>query len=286
MQERLNINFMRNNAINVPILMYHSVAHDASRRFKQFTVSPTLFAEQMAYLSEHAYTALTVTQFIAARSDSALPSRPVLLTFDDGFADFAFSALPILQKYGFSATLYVTTAYVDGTSRWLFREGEARRPMLTWPQLQEISDSGIECGAHSHSHYQLDVVSQSIVSEEVSLSKHILEQHLSKAVVSFAYPYGYYTSSVKELLRAAGFTSACAVKHAMSTVTTDPFSLARLMVGANCGIDSFASLLDGRLPSLVESLYVRSRTPLFRLARQGTALLNRSPFCGIYKEQV
>jgi peptidoglycan/xylan/chitin deacetylase (PgdA/CDA1 family) len=272
--------------MKVPILMYHSIAHSATRRFKQFTVSPTLFAEQMAYLSEQGYTPLTVTQFISTRSQAALPSRPVLLTFDDGFADFASDALPILQHYGFTATLYVATAYVNATSRWLFREGEAWRPMLTWPQLLDVSRCGIECGAHSHSHYQLDVVSRAVACEEIVLSKQLLEQHLGVAVSSFSYPFGYYTSSVKELVRAAGFTSACAVKHAMSAVTTDPFSLARLMVKANCGIDVFATLLEGRLPSLAEALYVRSRTPFFRLARRGATLLTRNQPRGIYKEQI
>src|SRR5947207_9429057 len=92
MQERHNKNLMRSDMMKVPILMYHSIAHDATRRFKQFTVSPTLFSEQMAYLSQQGYTALTVTQFIATRERAALPPRPVLLTFDDGFADFASSA--------------------------------------------------------------------------------------------------------------------------------------------------------------------------------------------------
>jgi peptidoglycan/xylan/chitin deacetylase (PgdA/CDA1 family) len=277
---------MHCNVTNVPILMYHSISYDANRRFKQFTVSPSLFAEQMAYLSQHKYTPLTITQFISARSHSALPPRPVLLTFDDGFADFASIALPILQQYGFTATLYVATAFVNATSRWLFREGEARRTMLTWPQLVDISSCGIECGAHSHSHYQLDVVSHTIAHNEIVLSKQSLEQHLGMPVSSFAYPFGYYSSSVKALVRAAGFTSACAVKHAMCSVTSDPFSLARLMVKANCGIDAFASLLDGRLPALAESLYVRSRTPLFQLARRGAAWLTHYPLCGIYKEQV
>ncbi len=266
--------------------MYHSIAHDATRCFKQFTVSPTLFAEQMAYLSKQGYMPLTVTQFISARAQAALPPRPVLLTFDDGFADFASGALPILQHYGFTATLYVATAYVNATSRWLFREGEGRRPMLTWPQLLDVSRCGIECGAHSHSHYQLDVVSHAVARAEIVLSKQLLEQHLGVAVSSFAYPFGYHTASVRDLVRTAGFTSACAVKHAMSAVTTDPFSLARLMVKANCGVEAFATLLEGRLPSLAEALYVRTRTPFFQLARRGAALLTHNQPCGIYKEQV
>src|SRR6266496_2657570 len=91
----------------VPILMYHSISDHASPKFKQFTVSPKLFAEHMAYLHQHRYIPITVTQFVNALSNSTLPERPVVLTFDDGFADFYTEALPVLKHYGFAATLYV-----------------------------------------------------------------------------------------------------------------------------------------------------------------------------------
>src|SRR4051812_37845588 len=124
----------------VPILMYHSISSHAAPKFKAFAVEPEMFTDQMAYLHQQSYTPITVTQFVHAQSQesSVLPERPVVLTFDDGFADFFTEALPVLQKYGFSATLYVTTAFINGTSRWLQHEGETNRPMLTWKQLTEI----------------------------------------------------------------------------------------------------------------------------------------------------
>src|SRR5712692_2175905 len=142
----------------IPILMYHSISWSSNSRFKQFTVPPVVFAEQMAYLYNHQYTPITVTQFINARSKNgfALPERPVVLTFDDGFADFFTEVLPVLKRYGFVATLYVATAFINGTSHWLQHIGEGARLMLTWDQLIEICASGVECGAHSHSHPQLD----------------------------------------------------------------------------------------------------------------------------------
>src|SRR6266571_9064722 len=116
----------------VPILMYHSISHDASPKFKPFAVSPELFAKHMAYLHEHGYTPITVTQFANAliQGGSALPERPVVLTFDDGFADFFTDALPVLERYSFTATLYVTTAFIGSTSRRMQHKGEAARSML------------------------------------------------------------------------------------------------------------------------------------------------------------
>ena len=88
----------------------------------------------------------------------ALPERPVVLTFDDGFADFFTEALPILQLYNFTATLYVTTGFIGSTSCWMQREGESTRLMLTWDQVSAMSASDIECGGHSHWHRQLDIL--------------------------------------------------------------------------------------------------------------------------------
>ncbi len=198
----------------VPILMYHSISEHASPKFKPFAVPPALFAEHMAYLHRHAYTPITVTRFVRVRlkSPSALPERPVILTFDDGFADFFTGAFPVLTRYGFPATLYITTAFIDSTSRWMQHEGEGTRSMLTWRQLIEISAAGVECGGHTHRHPQLDTLPLAKAREEIQLSKRLLEDRLSQEVCSFAYPYGYHSAAIKRLVQEAGYTSACAVK--------------------------------------------------------------------------
>src|SRR4051812_29614581 len=131
----------RSEKKKVPILMYHSISQHASPKFQPFVVSPALFAEHMAYLHQNKYTTITVTQFVnaLAQGASSFPERPVVLTFDDGFADFFTEALPVLKLYSFTATLYVATGFINSTSRWLQREGEATRSMLTWEQLTEVN---------------------------------------------------------------------------------------------------------------------------------------------------
>jgi len=265
--------FTQSNKKKVPILMYHSISEHAAPKFKPFAVSPTLFAEHMAYLHQHAYTPITVTQLINTRSkgSSALPEQPVVLTFDDGFADFFMEALPILQRYGFTATLYVTTAFVNGTSRWLQREGEATRPILTWNQVAEICDAGIECGGHSHCHPQLDILPYFRARDEIMQCKKLLEQHLGQEISSFAYPYGYHTATIKQLVREAGYTSACAVKYEMSSESTDAFALGRLMVEPNTNVDALTALLTKGYPSVFTTMYKRARTPVWRIARRCSA---------------
>lgn len=255
----------------IPILMYHSIAEDASATFQPFTVPPSLFAEQMVYLHHHGYTSLTVTQFVARRAKQGvagtLPKRPVVITFDDGFADFFTSALPILQKYQFSATMYIPTAYIGETSHQTKYYGEDNRPRLSWQQIQEMNASGIECGAHSHTHLQLDLLSRLRANEEVTLSKRILEDHLGQPVTSFAYPHGYYSAETQRLLRKAGYTSACTVKYAMATENTDAFALTRQLVEPTTDTQAFATLLAGQNHHTTMSAYTRPLAPLWRYVR-------------------
>ncbi len=264
----------------VPILMYHSISNAATAQFKPFAVSPVHFAEQMAYLDAQHYTPITVAQLIASRclGGDALPQKPVVVTFDDGFADFYTTALPILAQHSFVATLFVTTDFVNATSRWLQKEGEATRPMLTWEQLSELAAYGIECGAHSRSHAQLDILPHAQAKAEIEQSKQCLEEHLGRAITSFAYPFGYQTARIQQLVQAAGFSAACAVKHGMSSAKDDPFALQRLMVSNEMETTDFAALLSGahRSPLTgVTTIYLRTRTPLWQLIRRASAMLKR-----------
>lgn len=267
----------------IPILMYHSISQHATPKFRPFAVSPVLFTKQMAYLYKQAYTPITVTQLgqVLSQRQTSLPERPVVITFDDGFADFFTDALPVLKYYNFTATLYVPTRFINGTSSWLQHEGEAERPLLTWSQLSEISTQGIECGAHSHSHPQLDTLPHSVATLEIVQSKKLLEEHLGVNVTSFAYPYGYYTATVRKQVQAAGFTTACAVKFAMTTPSSDPFALARLMIKADTNVDAFSALLSRGSSSPISALYVRTRTPIWQLVRRSSASVKRLAAGGV-----
>ncbi len=260
----------------IPVLMYHSVSQYAAPKFKRFAVAPVLFNEHMAYLHQHAYTPMTVTQLIQAYAHGGekLPDKPVVLTFDDGFSDFYTEVLPVLKRYRFTATLYIVTAFIDATSRWLQKEGEATRPMLTWDQVVSINEAGIECGGHTHTHPELDTLPLAQAQEEIVQCKQLLEKHIGQNVLSFAYPYGYHTEGVKQIVKDAGYTSACAVKYEMSSEATDPFALARLIVSDDMSVGELANTLTkGTSPVITFSK--RMATPVWRLARQSSAALTK-----------
>ena len=249
--------------------MYHSISSCASSKFRPCIVSPETFNEHLSYLDECHYTPVTVTQFVQAmaRGGDGLPPHPVILTFDDGYADFYTKALPALQCHGFTATLYVATAFVDGTSRWLQHMGEGMRPMLTWEQLAEISASGIECAAHTHTHRPLDMLPLSVVCDEIVRSKELLEEHLGQQVSSFAYPSGFYSARARQIVRAAGYASACAVKGVLSSLHDDPYALARLAIKPDTGVHDLAAALSTGHGPLVASHVKRVRAHLRQRVR-------------------
>jgi peptidoglycan/xylan/chitin deacetylase (PgdA/CDA1 family) len=265
--------------ITVPILLYHAVSAEATAAFRRWAVHPQRFGDHLAVLAESGYQPITVSRRGAPRAGGdqpagTLPPRPVVLTFDDGFADFASAALPRLERHGFASTLYVTTGYVGRGAGWLAAEGEGRRPLLTWPQLAEVATRGVEIGAHSHTHPRLDELPTREVREEVLRSRRTLEDRLQQPVPSFAYPHGYHGPRVRRVVVEAGFDSAVAVKHAMSSTEDDRFALARIIVDADTGAGRLSHLVRGE--GLRQAPYrPQLRTTVWRVARRGRAGLTR-----------
>ena len=258
--------------MNLPILMYHSISDKVSSKFQRWAVPPSTFATHMSYLKRSGYTPLTVTQLVLAMLDSSvsMPACPVVITFDDAIQDFMTGALPALMENGFPATLYVPTYFVGKQSIWLSSSGEGDRRMMTWEDLVSVDRVGIECGAHSHMHYEMDTLSEKETWEEITTSKSLLEQHLGHRVHSFAYPHGYHSAATARLVKKAGFTSACGVKHMLGSAEDDPFSLARIIVSPEVDPHKLEELMAGK--GLVKSQPdERIRTKVWRMVRKAKA---------------
>jgi peptidoglycan/xylan/chitin deacetylase (PgdA/CDA1 family) len=229
-------------ARKVPVLIYHSVCDDPAPRLAEWTVSPATFRDQMAYLSGDGWNSLTVSDYAAHLLDRRpLPERAAVVTFDDGFADFAEHAAPILTEHGVAATLYVSTAYVGGTSSWLGPDGE--QPMLAWSDIEDVAALGVEVGAHGHEHVPLDELTAAAAQANIIESKSRLEHALGLPVASFAYPHGYHSRAIKEMVRLAGFSSACAVKQGLSGPGDDVLALGRFFVPADASVDRLKTLM-------------------------------------------
>jgi peptidoglycan/xylan/chitin deacetylase (PgdA/CDA1 family) len=225
----------------VPVLGYHSISDERRDGTLRWSVSPGDFDEQMALVKERGRTPLTASAYAAAlRGLTPLPPLPVLITFDDGFADLARTALPVLRRHGLTATAYVITSRLGAPPS---RDTD---PVLDWDEVAELHANGLEIGSHSHSHRALDCLRRTELQQEIALSKLLLEDGLQERVSSFAYPYGYSSTTVRQAVRAAGFTSACGVKNALSHEEDDLFAIARVLVQRNTGTVGIEALLDGR----------------------------------------
>ncbi|HZE04439.1 MAG TPA: polysaccharide deacetylase family protein [Solirubrobacteraceae bacterium] len=248
---------------HIPILCYHSLATAAEDWIAPFTVTPRVFEAHLDAIGAAGATTMTVSALADALGDPTvgLPPRPVLVTFDDGFADFAGAAHPALAARGMAATLYVTTGYVE-TGR-----GPGGDPMLDWPAVLGLRDAGVEMGAHSHTHPQLDTLSRERARYEIELCKAVLEERLGSRVRSFAYPHGYSSAGVRRLVREAGYDSACAVGNALSHPHDDVMRLARIMVRATTTADDVAAWMEG-FGAPVAPRHERMRTRAWRAYRR------------------
>jgi peptidoglycan/xylan/chitin deacetylase (PgdA/CDA1 family) len=260
----------------VPILVYHSISNDPPSWIRSFSVKPDMFLRQLELIVEAGATTLSVSAFVdAVAGRSALPRRAVVITFDDGLSDFRDEAMPALRERGFSATLYVTTGFLDGFDR----STAISRPVGQWldaEALLELRGDGVEIGGHSHTHPHLDTLSLDAARYEIGSCKTLLEQLLQEPVRSFAYPHGFLSRSVRRLVHESGYESACACKNALSSVEDDPLALARLMVRQTTSLGEFAAWLDGR-GAPVAPVRESASTRAWRAYRRGRAILQSRP---------
>jgi peptidoglycan/xylan/chitin deacetylase (PgdA/CDA1 family) len=258
----------------VPILLYHSISGDPPPVIRSFAVDERSFRDHLDLVVERRLASLTVTGFLDAveRGDSRMLERAVVITFDDGFADFE-AAMPALAERGLSATLFVATGLLRGAPQAVDAPA-VNAHMLDWSRLGELSAGGVEIGAHSHSHPQLDTLSPQRAREEIALSRQLLRDAIGAEIGTFAYPNGYSSPRVRRIVRAEGFRAACGVKDTFSSEQDDQFALARLMIRSSTGSEEVARWLDrsGAPPPRTRE---RAATRAWRAYRRGRALVTR-----------
>lgn len=226
----------------VPILLYHAITADPPAWIAEFAVTPAVFRAHLDAVVASGRHPLTVSAYRDGLTGKIpLPPRPVLITVDDGFADFADNALPALTERKLPSTLYVTTGACAGQPRQTVLPAAA---MLGYADLPGLEAAGVEIGAHSHTHRQLDLLPGREITAELSSSHDLLAQALGHRIRSFAYPHGYWRSRVRRLVGKAGFDSACAVGNAWSSASDHRLAMSRLMVRADHDLATVASWLD------------------------------------------
>lgn len=203
----------------IPVLEYHMVADTSPEDGWAYNVPPEDFRDQLDYLREEGYTAISMLDYMKAKKGKAeLPPRPVILTFDDGYESNYTTLLPILESYGMKATVYMVTNDIGLPG------------YLTWDELRDMQERGIEIGSHTANHQPLTEMDRSRQEEEMRLSKLLLEWNGIHTVFSFSYPNGAYDSGMPELLEQNGYLTAVTGDAGLNTFQTDPYLLQRINI--------------------------------------------------------
>jgi peptidoglycan/xylan/chitin deacetylase (PgdA/CDA1 family) len=195
-----------NHNAGVIVLCYH--------RFEDINnamvLKPADFEKQMQAIKDNGFTVISMQDFLAWRRDEKeIPVKSCLITIDDGYVSGYENAWPILKKYGYPFTVFVYINYID-------RGGKS----ITWDQLAEMRDAGVEIGCHSYTHQNLkgrssksaadikQLTYEGWLRKEIIEPKKILEDHLGIKVSTYAYPEGVYNEEVRKVIKEAGFEAA------------------------------------------------------------------------------
>ncbi len=222
----------------VPILMYHRIdvlEPSLPPITHRLTVDPADFAAQMRWLKRNGFHPVTQLQlFDALERGTRLPSKPVMITFDDGYRDVYRNASAVLQRLHMPATAYVITE----------RVGRGGPSFLTWRQLSILERRGITIGSHTVSHADLTTLDDAHALAELRDSRAALERHLGHHVQWFAYPYGSENERVMALVRRARYVLAVTTKAGSTQSAAAPLELRRYEIRDTTGVSGLASLMD------------------------------------------
>lgn len=193
------------------IFMFHQIADRSPAEDPAgLAISPQRFRQQMAYLARAGYRCVSLREAIDGLLQRRNPRKTFALTFDDGFQDTYSTAWPILDQYGFTATVFVVVGCVGQRSDWPGQSGAQSAALMTWEQIRELAGHGFSIGSHTLTHPRLSTLPPDRITEELTRSKHALEAQLGAAVELFSYPYSDRTPEVRQQVAAAGYWAACA----------------------------------------------------------------------------
>ncbi len=206
----------------VNILMYHSISGEPGPT----SIPPATFKAQMETLAECGYQAVSLSDFAEWHGGGSLPARPVVITFDDGFADFAEHAAPVLAAHGWSATVFLPSGRLGGHEDW-YGANAAPRPLMSWDQVRALAKDGIDFGGHSVTHADLTALAPDKLEDEVHRCREEIGARLGQAPISFAPPYGHANEGVLATVRKY-YRVSVGVRLARAGRGDDVFDLPRI----------------------------------------------------------
>jgi peptidoglycan/xylan/chitin deacetylase (PgdA/CDA1 family) len=199
-------------------------------------VRPAQFSQQLDALLDWGYHSIRFDEWLDYREGRtrALPAKPLVVTFDDGYTCFDRNAWPALKSRAMYATVFLVAGQVGGTNAW--DRDEVQEPLLDEARIRALHDDGVQFGSHSVTHPALTKISPARALEELTQSRALLHGILGRDVDVFAYPFSNQNSAVRKLARRAGYRCAVRGGGRMNSRHTDPFGLRRIKVDLETSI--------------------------------------------------
>lgn len=253
---------------HLPILAYHKVA-DVPSPCDSAWITLRVFSQQMAALHNYGYTTVSFMDIVNFNKKSMpLPSRPIILTFDDGYECIYSLVRPILNKFGFKATCFLCTDYIGAEDRYdnSWDVGDRGWPtsMMLWKEAAIMQAEGHSCEAHTLSHPRLDRVNSWKAYREIAGARKEIEKRLNIAVTCFAYPFGdgVDSSFLRFLVSHSGYKAAVSYDSGMANpATSDIMALPRIKITQEHSVD-----LNSDHPELFFMCIIDPSFPLPRIS--------------------
>lgn len=238
------------------LLAYHRVCDETAPGLEDWAVRPAVFRRQMALLKKLGYRGVAVRELMAAIDRGESPEKLVGLSFDDGYLDTIESSLPILDHFGFTASIYVVPDAIGTETKW---ESEgASTPLANWSDLRKLVAAGWEIGMHSRSHpARFDLLTGMELELEIRSGVIRIEEQLDTRVDTFAYPHGHFSDEALEIIEKAGYRAALTSDAGTVTAESHRFKLPRYEIKRRDTLAEFAFLMLTGIP-------LRRRATLFR----------------------
>jgi peptidoglycan/xylan/chitin deacetylase (PgdA/CDA1 family) len=224
--------------MRVPILMYHYVSAPppgADKYRLDLSVTPDQFAAQLAWLRSNGFTAISLDALYLALTEGArLPPRPVVLTFDDGYADAYANAFPLLRRFGMTGTFFVVTDWLD----------TAQLGYLTWPQAREMAAAGMSIQSHTRSHKDLTGgCDYDCLVYQILGSVQTIQAEIGTRPRFFCYPGGQYDRAAIQILKQVGIEAAVTTEAGTIQVSSRPYELKRARMRGSTRLNDLAWMM-------------------------------------------
>ena len=232
------------SGIALPIFMYHRVAPDRADHSTASTIVVRIgdFEKQLSWLAERGYKFITLAEAAhIIASDRKTTGKYTVITFDDGTVDNYELAYPLLARMGIPATFFIVAGRAGGSVDWSrASSSENSVPLMSWRQIKELAEAGMEIGSHTLTHTSLPSCTDEVLSREIIESRKVIEDAIGKKVFSFCYPFGEVDGRAARAVREAGYRAACTTKRGNRHRPGDLFELKRVPVPSDITIRQFA----------------------------------------------